>query len=69
MYMKPELLSPAGSIESFYAAIEAGCDAVYIGGTNDPSMVKYFASPAGFKGGDMYDGPYLTTNDGLVEFN
>ena len=30
--MKPELLSPAGSIESFYAAIEAGADAIYIGG-------------------------------------
>lgn len=29
---KPELLSPAGSKEAFYAAIEAGCDAVYIGG-------------------------------------
>lgn len=29
---KPELLSPAGDIASFYAAIEAGCDAVYIGG-------------------------------------
>ena len=30
--MKPELLSPAGSMEALYAAIEAGCDAVYIGG-------------------------------------
>ena len=30
--MRPELLSPAGSIEAFYAAVEAGCDAVYIGG-------------------------------------
>ncbi|MDR2728149.1 MAG: U32 family peptidase [Chitinispirillales bacterium] len=28
---KPELLAPAGSIESFYAAIEAGADAVYLG--------------------------------------
>jgi len=27
-----EILSPSGSIESFYAAIEAGCDAVYLGG-------------------------------------
>ena len=42
---------------------------LYIGGTNDPSMVKYFARSSGFAGGDMYDGPYLTTNDGLVEFN
>ena len=29
---KPELLSPVGNIESLYAAIEAGCDAVYLGG-------------------------------------
>lgn len=28
----PEILAPAGSIESMYAAINAGCDAVYIGG-------------------------------------
>jgi len=30
-HKKPELLAPAGSIESFYAAIEAGADAVYLG--------------------------------------
>ena len=30
--MRCELLSPAGSIESFYAAIEAGADAIYVGG-------------------------------------
>lgn len=29
---KPELLAPAGSMESFYAAINAGCDAVYMAG-------------------------------------
>lgn len=29
---KPELLAPAGDMEAFYAAIKAGCDAVYIGG-------------------------------------
>jgi U32 family peptidase len=28
---KPELLAPAGSIESFHAAVEAGADAVYLG--------------------------------------
>ena len=28
-----ELLSPAGNFESLKAAIEAGCDAVYLGGT------------------------------------
>lgn len=30
---KPELLSPAGNRESLEAAIKAGCDAVYLGGT------------------------------------
>ena len=29
---RPELLAPAGSMESLYAAIEAGCDAVYLSG-------------------------------------
>ena len=29
---KPELLSPAGNMECLVAAIEAGCDAVYLGG-------------------------------------
>jgi len=28
----PEILAPSGSMESFYAAIEAGCDAVYLAG-------------------------------------
>lgn len=30
---KPELLAPVGNKESLIAAIEAGCDAVYLGGT------------------------------------
>ncbi|MBN2036642.1 MAG: U32 family peptidase [Chitinispirillaceae bacterium] len=30
----PELLAPAGSIESFHAALEAGADAVYVGLTD-----------------------------------
>ena len=30
--MRPELLSPVGSMDAMYAAIEAGCDAIYIGG-------------------------------------
>lgn len=29
--VQPELLAPAGSLESFHAAIEAGADAVYLG--------------------------------------
>ena len=28
---RPELLAPAGSMESFHAAINAGADAVYLG--------------------------------------
>ncbi len=31
---KPELLAPAGRMETFYAAIEAGADAVYLGVQN-----------------------------------
>ena len=31
--IKPELLSPAGSMESLRAALAAGADAVYFGGT------------------------------------
>lgn len=30
---KPEILAPAGSMESLKAAVAAGCDAVYIGGS------------------------------------
>lgn len=30
---KPEILAPAGSIESVRAAVNAGCDAIYIGGS------------------------------------
>lgn len=32
MMMKPELLSPAGSMDSLRAAVNSGCDAVYLGG-------------------------------------
>lgn len=28
---KPELLLPAGNIEAFFAALEGGADAVYLG--------------------------------------
>ena len=31
---KFELLAPAGSFETFKAVIEAGADAVYVGGTS-----------------------------------
>ncbi|MDR0949993.1 MAG: U32 family peptidase [Lachnospiraceae bacterium] len=32
LLQKPELLAPAGDLRSFYGAIEAGADAVYLGG-------------------------------------
>lgn len=42
----------------------------YWGGTNSPSMVKYMNSSYAWNSGTYnQDGPYLTTNDGLLEFN
>ena len=42
----------------------------YWGGTNSPSMVKYMSSAYAWESGaGGIDGPYLTTNDGLLEFN
>ncbi|MBQ2476147.1 MAG: outer membrane homotrimeric porin [Desulfovibrio sp.] len=41
----------------------------YWGGTNSPSMVKFMAHPDSWNAGTLYDGPYLTTNDGILEFN
>ncbi|MBO4300954.1 MAG: outer membrane homotrimeric porin [Desulfovibrio sp.] len=44
--------------------------AAYWGGTNSPSMVKYMDSAYSWNDGlGGGTGPYLTTNDGLVEFN
>ena len=33
MGKKPEILAPAGSLQALKAAVAAGCDAVYIGGS------------------------------------
>ena len=41
----------------------------YWGGTNSPSMVKYMDNAAAWNNGAGVEGPYLTTNDGLLEFN
>ena len=41
----------------------------YWGGTNSPSMVKYMDSAYAWNYGAGVEGPYLTTNDGLLEFN
>jgi len=43
--------------------------ASYRGGTNSPSMVKYMSGTTAWTEGLGGDGPYLTTNDGLMEFN
>ena len=43
----------------------------YWGGTNSPSMVKYMNNSYAWNANAGYgvEGPYLTTNDGLLEFN
>ena len=42
----------------------------YWGGTNSPSMVKYMDHANAWDStSNMFDGPYMTTNDGLLEFN
>ena len=41
----------------------------YWGGTNSTSMVKYMRSASAWNDGIGADGPYLTTHDGLLEFN
>ena len=38
---KPEILAPAGSYESVTAAVNAGCDALYIGGKS--FNARYYA--------------------------
>lgn len=44
--------------------------AAYWGGTNSPSMVKYMDSAYAWTStSNLFEGPYLTTNDGLLEFN
>ncbi len=44
--------------------------AVWWGGTNSPSMAKYMGTAYAWNDGwQNWDGPYLTTNDGLLEFN
>ncbi|GHU92721.1 hypothetical protein AGMMS49925_11780 [Deltaproteobacteria bacterium] len=42
----------------------------YWNGTNSPSLVKYMSGATAWtQGTGAQDGPYLTTNDGLLEFN
>lgn len=40
------------------------------GGTNDPGMAKYMKNAYSWNDASwQFDGPYMTTNDGLLEFN
>lgn len=59
---------------SFLEDLKHTFRAVYWGGTNSPSMVKYANSPwswgSGTEGGNVNDVEhYLTTHDGILEFN
>jgi hypothetical protein len=54
---------------SFLEDLKHTLRVAYWGGTNAPSMVKYMAEASSWREGYGGDGPYLTTNDGLLEFN
>ena len=53
---------------SFVEDLKHSFRVAYWGGTNSPSMAKYVSSSYGWDNGTP-EGPYLTTNDGLLEFN
>ena len=60
---------------SFVEDLKHSFRVAYWGGTNSPSMAKYVGTSYGWqnfnneKNFGEKDGPYLTTNDGLLEFN
>ena len=55
---------------SFVEDLKHSFRVAYWGGTNSPSMVKYMGSGVAWDDTTAaQDGPYLTTNDGLLEFN
>ena len=55
---------------SFVEDLKHSFRVAYWGGTNSPSMVKYMGSAVAWDDTTAaQDGPYLTTNDGLLEFN
>ena len=54
---------------SFLEDVKHTFRVAYWGGTNAPSMVKYMKEASSWQEGYGGDGPYLTTNDGLLEFN
>ena len=53
---------------SFVDDLKHSFRVAYWGGTNSPSMAKYVSTSYGWNN-QTPEGPYLTTNDGLVEFN
>ena len=53
---------------SFVEDLKHSFRVAYWGGTNSPKMAKYAKDSWGWNTGG-WDGPYLTTNDGLLEFN
>ena len=54
---------------SFVEDLKHSFRVAYWGGTNSPSMAKYVGTSYGWDNGLDKDGHYLTTNDGLLEFN
>lgn len=59
---------------SFVEDLKHSFRVAYWGGTNSPSMAKYVGNSWGWNGSadgayGTPEGPYLTTNDGLLEFN
>ncbi|WP_304024000.1 outer membrane homotrimeric porin [Desulfovibrio piger] len=53
---------------SFVEDLKHSFRVAYWGGTNSPAMAKYVKDAYGWDNGTP-EGPYLTTNDGLLEFN
>jgi hypothetical protein len=53
---------------SFIENLQHSFTVAYWGGTNSPSMVKYMQTAYGWDNGTS-EGPYMTTNDGMLEFN
>ena len=54
---------------SFVEDLKHSFRVAYWGGTNSPSMAKYVENSWGWDNDLDKDGHYLTTNDGLLEFN
>jgi hypothetical protein len=53
---------------SFMEDLTHSFTVAYWGGTNSTSMVKYMATAYSWDNGSL-EGPYMTTRDGLLEFN